>query len=80
MAKEGAYALVKLPSGELRYVLADCRATIGQVGNADQENVSWGKAGRVRWLGFRPTTAVLPKIRSITHTVAAKGDRRGITQ
>ena len=45
MAKEGSYALLKLPSGELRYVLANCRATIGQVGNADQENVSWGKAG-----------------------------------
>jgi large subunit ribosomal protein L2 len=48
MAKEGAYALLKLPSGELRNVLAACRATVGQVGNADQENVSWGKAGRMR--------------------------------
>ena len=61
MAKEGAYALVKLPSGELRYVLADCRATVGQVGNADQENISWGKAGRTRWLGFRPTTRGIAK-------------------
>ncbi|HEY3168664.1 MAG TPA: 50S ribosomal protein L2, partial [Candidatus Binatia bacterium] len=51
MAKDGDYALLKLPSGELRYVLAECRATVGQVGNADQENVSWGKAGRMRWLG-----------------------------
>src|SRR5438874_6532504 len=61
MAKEGTYALVKLPSGELRYVLADCRATVGQVGNADQENISWGKAGRTRWLGFRPTTRGIAK-------------------
>ncbi len=61
MAKEGSYALLKLPSGELRYVLADCRASIGQVGNADQENVSWGKAGRMRWLGFRPTTRGIAK-------------------
>jgi large subunit ribosomal protein L2 len=61
MAKEGSYALLKLPSGELRYVLADCRATVGQVGNADQENVAWGKAGRIRWLGFRPTTRGIAK-------------------
>ena len=61
MAKEGDYALLKLPSGELRYVLAECRATVGQVGNADQENVSWGKAGRIRWLGFRPTTRGIAK-------------------
>jgi large subunit ribosomal protein L2 len=61
MAKEGSYALLKLPSGELRYVLAECRATVGQVGNADQENVSWGKAGRMRWLGFRPTTRGIAK-------------------
>jgi len=61
MAKEGSYALLKLPSGELRYVLSECRATVGQVGNADQENVSWGKAGRMRWLGFRPTTRGIAK-------------------
>ena len=61
MAKEGAYALLKLPSGELRYVLAECRATVGQVGNADQENIAWGKAGRMRWLGFRPTTRGIAK-------------------
>lgn len=61
MAKEGSYALLKLPSGELRHVLAECRATIGQVGNAEQENVSWGKAGRMRWLGFRPTTRGIAK-------------------
>ncbi|HXG51034.1 MAG TPA: 50S ribosomal protein L2 [candidate division Zixibacteria bacterium] len=61
MAKEGNYTLLKLPSGELRYVLADCRATIGQVGNADQENISWGKAGRMRWLGRRPITRGIAK-------------------
>jgi large subunit ribosomal protein L2 len=61
MAKDGDYALLKLPSGELRYVLAECRATVGQVGNADQENVSWGKAGRIRWLGVRPTTRGIAK-------------------
>jgi len=53
MAKEGARALLKLPSGELRYVPLACRATIGQVGNLDHENVSLGKAGRARWLGRR---------------------------
>jgi large subunit ribosomal protein L2 len=61
MAKEGAYALLKLPSGELRYVLAECCATIGQVGNLDQENISWGKAGRTRWLGWRPATRGIAK-------------------
>jgi large subunit ribosomal protein L2 len=61
MAKEGTYALLKLPSGELRRVLAECRATVGQVGNADQENISWGKAGRMRWLGFRGATRGIAK-------------------
>jgi large subunit ribosomal protein L2 len=54
MAKEGAQALLKMPSGELRYVQLTCRATIGQVGNVEHENVSLGKAGRNRWLGKRP--------------------------
>jgi len=54
MAKEGKYALVRLPSGEVRRVLIECRATIGQVGNVDHENESWGKAGKTRWLGKRP--------------------------
>jgi large subunit ribosomal protein L2 len=53
MAKEGKLALLKLPSGEQRMVLAECRATIGQVGNLDHENISIGKAGRSRWLGKR---------------------------
>lgn len=55
MAKEGAYAQVRLPSGEVRMVLLNCKATIGQVGNIDQENVNIGKAGRKRYMGFRPT-------------------------
>ena len=55
MAKEGAYALVRLPSGELRNVPVNCIATIGQVGNIDHENVSIGKAGRKRHMGWRPT-------------------------
>ena len=54
VAKEGDYALLKLPSGETRKVLMDCIATIGQVGNTDHENISIGKAGRTRWLGKRP--------------------------
>ncbi len=54
MAREGDLALLKLPSGEIRYVPAACRATIGQVGNLDHENISIGKAGRSRWLGRRP--------------------------
>ena len=53
MAKEGEYALVKLPSGEQRLVRIECRATVGQVGNLEHENISIGKAGRTRWLGRR---------------------------
>ena len=55
MAKEGKYAHVRLPSGEMRLILARCRATIGVVGNADHENVKLGKAGKTRHLGIRPT-------------------------
>jgi large subunit ribosomal protein L2 len=54
IAKEGDYATVKMPSGELRRINMECLATIGQVGNIDHENVSYGKAGRSRWLGQRP--------------------------
>jgi large subunit ribosomal protein L2 len=54
VAKEGEYAQVKLPSGEVRKVHAECVATIGQVGNLEHKNVSIGKAGRTRWLGRRP--------------------------
>lgn len=55
MAKEGTYAQVKLPSGEVRMVLQECYATIGQVSNLEHENVSLGKAGKTRYLGWRPT-------------------------
>jgi len=55
MAKEGKYGQVRLPSGEVRMVSIECRATIGQVGNLDHENINLGKAGRSRWLGIRPT-------------------------
>jgi len=55
MAKEGEYALVRLPSGEMRRIRADCSATVGQIGNVDHSNISLGKAGRKRWLGWRPT-------------------------
>jgi large subunit ribosomal protein L2 len=54
VSKEGDYALLKLPSGEIRRVLVECSATIGQVGNVEHENVSLGKAGRTRWMGKRP--------------------------
>ncbi len=53
-AKEGKYAQLKLPSGEVRLVSLECMATYGEVGNAEQENISLGKAGRTRWLGRRP--------------------------
>lgn len=55
MAKEGDYAQVRLPSGEVRKIRMNCRATIGQVGNIDHENISIGKAGRKRHMGWRPT-------------------------
>ena len=55
MAKEGEYALLRLPSGELRKVPANCMATVGQVGNLDHENVKIGNAGRKRHMGWRPT-------------------------
>ena len=55
MAKEGKYATIKMPSGEMRLVLLECRATLGQVGNVDHEIISLGKAGRKRHMGVRPT-------------------------
>jgi len=54
LAKEGEFAHIKMPSGEVRLFKLDCLATIGQVGNIDHENISIGKAGRSRWLGIRP--------------------------
>jgi large subunit ribosomal protein L2 len=54
LAKEGTYAQVRLPSGEVRMIHERCMATIGQVGNTDHGNVKLGKAGRKRWMGWRP--------------------------
>lgn len=64
MAKEGEKVLVRLPSGEMRYILGECTATVGQVGNVDHQAVKLGKAGRARWLGRRPSvrgTAMTPR-------------------
>lgn len=55
MAKEGRYATLRLPSGEVRKVLLNCMATVGQVGNTDHQNIKIGKAGRKRWMGHRPS-------------------------
>lgn len=54
VSKEGKYCQVKMPSSEVRFVLSECRASVGQVGNTDNENITIGKAGRSRWLGKRP--------------------------
>ncbi len=61
MAKEGGWAHVKYPSGEVRLIPSNCYATIGQIGNIDHENLSMGKAGRHRWLGRRPASRALAK-------------------
>ena len=55
MVKEGEHALIRLPSGEIRRIRSECLATIGQIGNVDHQNINYGKAGRKRWLGWRPT-------------------------
>lgn len=55
MGKEGGYAILRMPSSEMRRVLLDCRATVGEVGNAEHSNIRIGKAGRKRWMGVRPT-------------------------
>ena len=55
LGKEGKYAVLRMPSSEIRRVDIRCRATVGEVGNADQMNIRWGKAGRMRWKGVRPT-------------------------
>ncbi len=54
VAKEGRFAQLRMPSGEIRNVEITCRATVGEVGNAEQSNINWGKAGRMRWKGKRP--------------------------
>lgn len=55
MGKEGDYAILRMPSSEMRRVLLTCRATVGEVGNAEHANITIGKAGRKRWAGVRPT-------------------------
>jgi large subunit ribosomal protein L2 len=55
VAKDAGYAVLRLPSGEMRRVPLECRATVGQVGNVDHQNINWGKAGRNRWKGKRPS-------------------------
>jgi len=54
VAREGQFAHIRLPSGETRLVFVNCRATLGTVGNKEHQNITWGKAGRKRWLGRRP--------------------------
>ncbi len=61
MAKEGDYVSLKLPSGEVRRILADCMGTLGQIGNIEHENISLGKAGRMRWKGRRPASRAVAK-------------------
>ena len=55
MSRDEGYAQIRLPSGEIRNVDVRCRATVGEIGNAEQSNINWGKAGRMRWKGKRPT-------------------------
>ncbi len=59
MAKEGKYAYLRMPSGEIRLILNECMSTVGQVGNEDYENISFGKAGKSRWMGIRPQTRAI---------------------
>ncbi|MBM3334260.1 50S ribosomal protein L2, partial [Candidatus Sumerlaeota bacterium] len=61
VAREGTKAVLRMPSGELRMVPVECRATVGQVGNLDHENISIGKAGRNRWRGIRPCSRGVAK-------------------
>ena len=72
MAKEGEYALLRLPSGEIRKVHINCRATVGQVGNIDFENITIGKAGRNRWLGIRPANRGVVMNRTTIRMAVAK--------
>ena len=78
MAKEGGYALLRLPSGELRNVPISCMASIGQVGNTDHENVKIGKAGRTRHLGIRPT--VRGSVMNPIRTVVVKGKHLSVVR
>jgi large subunit ribosomal protein L2 len=75
VAKLGDYSQVRLPSGEVRRVLSVCRASIGQVGNTDNENINWGKAGRRRWLGVRPSVRGI-HMNSVDHPMGG-GEGKG---
>src|SRR3712207_8749633 len=68
VAREGRLAQLRMPSGEIRNVDVRCRATVGEVGNAEQSNINWGKAGRMRWKGKRPTVRGVAMNRSEEHT------------
>ena len=72
VAKEGRFAQLRMPSGEIRNVEITCRATIGEVGNAEQSNINWGKAGRMRWKGKRPHVRGVVMTRSITRTAVVR--------
>lgn len=76
LGKEGKYVLVRLKSGEVRMILATCRATIGQVGNEQHELINIGKAGRSRWMGKRPTVRGSVMNLTITHMVVVKVKHR----
>ena len=78
MAKEGDYAQVRLPSGEVRMIRLDCKATIGVVGNQQHENVSIGKAGRKRHMGWRPTVRGVVMNLTITLTVVVKVSHQSV--
>ena len=72
MGKDNGYAVLRMPSSELRRVLLTCRATIGEVGNAEHSNIVVGKAGRSRWAGVRPTVRGTVMNPVTTHTAVVK--------
>jgi large subunit ribosomal protein L2 len=75
--KEGRFATLVLPSGEIRQVLLDCRATIGQIGNPDHQHITLGKAGRSRWMGIRPKTRGVAKDHSVHPLGGGEGRSKG---
>ena len=80
MAKEGNYATLRLPSGEMRYVRIECRATIGTVSNTTNDIINIGKAGRKRHMGWRPTVRGSVMNLAITLTVVVKVDHQSVDQ
>ena len=77
VAQEGPYAQLRMPSGEIRNVDVRCRATVGEVGNAEQSNISWGKAGRLRWKGKRPSVRGVAMNPSTTRCGGGEGKSSG---